>query len=67
MIDLMQGELNDAQQIKEDEVLTTILHILCPSAPAPTRGYFYAGVLQPEIHLLEDIVCTRFRGNNQFP
>lgn len=63
MIDLMQGQLNDAQDLKEDEVLTTMLHILCPSTPAPTRGYFYAGVLQPEIQLLENILYTRFKGN----
>ncbi|XP_065371546.1 phosphatidylinositide phosphatase SAC2 isoform X3 [Calliphora vicina] len=60
MIDLMQGQLNDAQQLKEDEVLRTMLLILCPSTPAPTRGYFYAGVLQPEIHLLENIIYTSY-------
>lgn len=64
MIDLMQGQLSDAQQLREDEVLTTMIHILCPSSPAPTRGYFYAGVLQPEIQLLENIIYTRFKGNN---
>lgn len=62
MIDLMQGQLNDAQQLKEDEVLRTMLLILCPSTPAPTRGYFYAGVLQPEIQLLENIIYTRLKG-----
>ncbi|XP_013108333.2 phosphatidylinositide phosphatase SAC2 isoform X2 [Stomoxys calcitrans] len=60
MIDLMQGQLNDAQQLREDEVLTTILHILCPSTPAPTRGYFYAGVLQPELQLLEHVIYTSY-------
>lgn len=64
MIDLMQGQLNDAQQLKEDEVLTTILQILCPSVPAPTRGYYYAGVLQPELQLLENVIYTRWRSNN---
>uniref|UniRef100_A0A1A9UEQ5 SAC domain-containing protein n=1 Tax=Glossina austeni TaxID=7395 RepID=A0A1A9UEQ5_GLOAU len=63
IIDLMQGQLNNANELKEDEVLSTILLILCPSVPAPTRGYFYAGVLGPEIKLLDNILyyLARFK------
>ncbi|KAL9891891.1 phosphatidylinositide phosphatase spermathreecae isoform 2-T3 [Glossina fuscipes fuscipes] len=60
IIDLMQGQLNNANELKEDEVLSTILLILCPSVPAPTRGYFYAGVLGPEIKLLDNLLYTRY-------
>ncbi|XP_073816731.1 phosphatidylinositide phosphatase spermathreecae isoform X1 [Musca autumnalis] len=60
IIDLMQGQLNDVQQLKEDEVLTTILQILLPSGPAPIRGYYYAGVLQPELQLLENVIYTSY-------
>lgn len=60
IIDLMQGQLNNANELKEDEVLSTILLILCPSVPAPTRGYFYAGVLEPEIKLLDNLLYTRW-------
>lgn len=59
IIDLMQGKLVDANELKEDEVMKTILHIFCPSTPAPTRGYYNAGVLGPELHFLENIVYTR--------
>ena len=56
----MHGQLQTAQDLKEDEVLTTMLQILCPSTPAPTRGYYYAGVLGPELHLLEKLIETRW-------
>ncbi|XP_036323807.1 phosphatidylinositide phosphatase SAC2 isoform X2 [Rhagoletis pomonella] len=60
IIDLMQGKLVEANQLKEDEVMKTILHILCPSTPAPTRGYYHAGVLGPELHFLENIVNASY-------
>ncbi|XP_067619356.1 phosphatidylinositide phosphatase SAC2 isoform X3 [Eurosta solidaginis] len=59
IIDLMQGKLVEANQLKEDEVIATILHILCPSTPAPIRGYYHAGVLGPELHFLENIANAR--------
>ncbi|XP_054747755.1 phosphatidylinositide phosphatase SAC2 isoform X3 [Anastrepha obliqua] len=60
IIDLMQGKLVEANQLREDEVMKTILHILCPSTPAPTRGYYHAGVLGPELHFLENIVNASY-------
>lgn len=55
----MQGKLVEADQLKEDEVMKTILCMLCSSAPAPTHGYYHAGVLGPELHFLENIINAR--------
>lgn len=55
----MQGKLVEADQLKEDKIMKTILCILCPSAPAPIRGYYHAGVLGPELYFLENIVNAR--------
>lgn len=56
----MQGNITEYTQINEDDVLDTIVEIaqetLVPSTPAPIRGYYYAGVLGPELRLAEDLV-----------
>uniref|UniRef100_A0A1A9W8A1 Uncharacterized protein n=1 Tax=Glossina brevipalpis TaxID=37001 RepID=A0A1A9W8A1_9MUSC len=41
IIDLMQGQLNNANELKENEALSAILLILCLSIPAPSRRYLY--------------------------
>lgn len=55
----MQGKLKSSDELKEDEVFKRILQILVPSTPAPIHGYYSAGVLGPELKLLENIVYTR--------
>ncbi|XP_022213742.2 phosphatidylinositide phosphatase SAC2 isoform X4 [Drosophila obscura] len=59
IIDLMLGQLRQADELQEDEVLGTILQILKPETRAPIRGYYGVGVLAPELKLLESIVTTR--------
>ncbi|XP_052851086.1 phosphatidylinositide phosphatase SAC2 isoform X3 [Drosophila gunungcola] len=60
IIDLMQGQLLRAEELQEDEVLDTILQILTPESRPPLRGYYYTGVLGPELQLLESIVTTSY-------
>lgn len=59
IIDLMQGKLQQAAELKEDDVLETIIQILKPESQPPLRGYYSAGVLGPELKLLESIVLNR--------
>lgn len=59
IIDLMQGELRHATELREDEVLETIVHILTPESHPPLLGYYNAGVLGPELKLLESIITNR--------
>jgi len=55
----MQGELKQATELQEDEVLETIMHILTPESQPPLRGYYNAGLLGPELKLIESIVMNR--------
>lgn len=59
IIDLMQGQLQRADELREDDVLETIVQILTPESRPPLRGYYSAGVLGPELKLLESIVLNR--------
>ncbi|KAL7728141.1 hypothetical protein ACLKA6_002274 [Drosophila palustris] len=60
IIDLMQGELKQATELQEDEILETIVHILTPESQPPLRGYYNAGVLGPELKLIESIVMNSY-------
>nr|NP_001036740.2 spermathreecae, isoform F [Drosophila melanogaster]ABI31191.2 spermathreecae, isoform F [Drosophila melanogaster] len=60
IIDLMQGQLLRAEDLQEDEVLSTILQILTPETRPPLHGYYNPGVLGPELQLLESIVTTSY-------
>ncbi|KAH8409727.1 hypothetical protein KR222_002853 [Zaprionus bogoriensis] len=60
IIDLMQGELQQAAELREDAVLETIVNILTPETRAPLRGYYSAGVLGAELKLLESIVSSSY-------
>ncbi|XP_030553911.1 phosphatidylinositide phosphatase SAC2 isoform X1 [Drosophila novamexicana] len=60
IIDLMQGELRHATELREDEVLETIVHILTPESHPPLLGYYNAGVLGPELKLLESIITNSY-------
>ncbi|KAH8360019.1 hypothetical protein KR093_010212 [Drosophila rubida] len=60
IIDLMQGDLKQASELHEDPILETILHILLPESRAPLRGYYYAGVLGPELKLIESFVSNSY-------
>lgn len=62
IIDLMQGQLQRADELREDDVLETIVQILTPESRPPLRGYYSAGVLGPELKLLESIVINRCAG-----
>ncbi|EDW15388.2 phosphatidylinositide phosphatase SAC2 isoform X1 [Drosophila mojavensis] len=60
IIDLMQGQLQRADELREDDVLETIVQILTPESRPPLRGYYSAGVLGPELKLLESIVLNSY-------
>ena len=70
VIDLMQNNIKHVSEISEDEFLATIIEIaetaLVPSTPAPIRGYFHAGVLGPELQLLESLAIQTRSTNNIF-
>lgn len=62
----MQGQLLRAEDLQEDEVLSTILQILTPETRPPLRGYYNPGVLGPELQLLESIVTTRCAAQRRY-
>nr|NP_001163676.1 spermathreecae, isoform E [Drosophila melanogaster]ACZ94972.1 spermathreecae, isoform E [Drosophila melanogaster] len=66
IIDLMQGQLLRAEDLQEDEVLSTILQILTPETRPPLHGYYNPGVLGPELQLLESIVTTRCAAQRRY-
>lgn len=55
----MQGELKNQTELKDDPILETIVNILTAETQPPVRGYYNAGVLGPELKLLESILSSR--------
>ncbi|XP_068155593.1 phosphatidylinositide phosphatase SAC2 isoform X1 [Drosophila tropicalis] len=60
VIDLMQGNLKQESELHEDPILGTFVKLITPEMRPPIGGYYSAGVLGPELQLLESIVTTSY-------